>query len=600
MAYWDEGEQNWVEAPSTVDETNHKVIVKTTHFSPWNLFGLLKDYEVVSSEHFGVLYDKNLNFKCFGTETGNERLCATGISKVAEQAYKIYAATYNLPNHIVIYIEDREESKMSSYTGNILLSSKLETVGSDSTPAKLALADNRVKHEVAHELFHVVQNQYLNVYSMGIRQWWIEASADYAANQLAMHDGTMGMDIKPDYLENSLYAISTEYATSHFIDYLENHLGLSFRYMFDFINTQNAMDGQETLMLLKRANDGKGGLAFQDMYRGFAAYYLFDPKSPIKVAADFNAETRAQINHLDLTQETATATVPNLSPYSSKLVVVTADTDAGQTRTISVGPHEDLAPPDAPGAVSDTAGIVIEGFKGKNNERLSVMPLSKTTWTKAKKITVDLGPDDALYLLVIDTHNTTGTKSFDLDITATLSTKTKTVSIDMSKNGDLGGNNPLKITGTGSVKGPSEMVVVAQKDANLLRLDIVNVKSATMPITISGDLTAGAQKNHWVDESVMNGCTVTRDASNFRYKITYNAPVKDEVIQQGGSLNLTVTQETLTKGEFRADVDLIWDFANTYECPEDSQTPSRTDKGIAPGTNILRVSIQTPSGGWGL
>jgi len=608
VAYYDIDSKTWVEVPITVDALNHKVLVNTTHFSPWDLFGLLTDYESVPSSegHFTVYYDKKADFHCFGSENGGENFCAQGIGKVAEVARKAYLdAGYKVPSKINIYIGDNEESEMSPYTGNILLSKTFETVNSKSKTESIVTADNRVKHEVAHELFHVVQNQYLNIFSMKSRHWFMEASADYAADKIAMHDGTMGMDIRPDYLLSSLYSQTGlhDYSTAHFINYLIEKDSMTFLGMFNYINSHNALDGQDTLILLKDYVDGKGAqietinnnpkeTKFVDAYHGFAAYYLFDTKSPIKIKSDFNGETGSIAVNMQEDEDSKIVSVPMLTPYTTQVIAIKADPGADAARTITVNPQEDLGS-------STTMGISLDAYLAVNNDPHTAKYIGSTT-TKNQKINADIGKDDTLYLLAVDTLNPAGGSSrpFNIEITSSKNGKKKSISLNIDKKSDLT-QNALTIKGTGTVVGPAEMVAIADtSNPNVVYVTISNPKNSDVPIEITGKLKYDVEKNHWVLDS-QSDCKITKDVSNFVYKITYNAPEKKVVMSTDGNIDILISQETLAKGEFRADVDLVWDWTDKYECTADSQTPSGTQHAVGgPGTNIIKISIQSSSWGW--
>ena len=591
VAYYDT--DRWIEVPMTVDAVNHKILVKTTHFSAWDLFGLLTDYEHVPSPegHFTVYYDKKANFKCLGSEAGSEHLCAEGIGKIAEIARKAYIdAGYKVPEKVNIYIGDTEESQMSPYTGNILLSKSFETVGSKSKSSDITLADSRVKHEVAHELFHVVQNQYINIFSMKSRQWWMEASADYAADKIAMHDGTMGIDIKPDYLMSALYSQTGlhDYSTAHFINYLVEKDGVTFKGMFDYINSHTALDGQDTLILLKDYVNGKGEVnpsetKFSDAYSSFAGFFLFDAKSPIKIKNDFADDTGSIVVKLKDDEDSKVVNVPSLLPYTTQVVALSVDTT--EVKTMTINPQEDLN------------GMTLYVYVAVNNDVHTAKYLGSSK-TKNEKINADLGKDDTLYILVVDTNNPLGgsSRSFNIDVTSSKNGKKKSVSFNVDKKGDLT-QNTLSVTGSGAITGPFDMAAIADtSNPNTVYLTISNPKNTDVPIEITGNLKYDVQKMHWEPAS-QSGCVITKDVSNFKYKITYNAPEKKEVISTGGNIDILVSQETLAKGEFRADVDLVWDWTDKYDCSDPSQSTTQHAAG-APGTRVMQISIQSSSWGW--
>ena len=612
VAYLNKDTNSWVESPITVDETNHKVIVRTNHFSVWDLFGLLADYEPVPSPqgHFTVYYNKKYTFKCFGSEYGSEHLCAEGIGKVAELARAAYIEkSYLVPDKVNIYIEDIEESEMSKYTGNILLSKYMETLGKNATAEQGTQADNRVKHEVAHELFHVVENQYINVYTMGYRHWWMEAAADYAADKIAMHDGTMGMDIKPDCLKDSVYSEANQYNDAHFIDYLVEKGGLFFEEMFDYINTHKAGDAGETLILLKEYVDSEGPQymkltasaeqsAFEKAYSDYSAYYFFNSKSPIKIKTDLLTDTRSPEIDLRTTDETKEQAMPQMISYTTQLLAVKADIGTDPQRKISINPDQDLG-----------TGLILAVYKASNNDPHTAQYVGSTK-TKTSKVSADLGKDDVLYVLTVNTRRpgSGSSKEFNIVVTATIDKNKKTESFEYSKTQDLD-QNPLTIKATGTITGPADMAFIEDAKPNILYITIANAKNKNTSITISANINSQPAKTHWEVTGQSDCPKVTKDVSNFQYKITtseaqpvnpnppkgYSPPLpkKTETKQTAGNIELKIPPEALQNGEYRIDIDLVWDWTNNYECREDSTAKSgpQSAKG-GPGTNIIHIAVQ--------
>jgi len=373
--------------------------------------------------------------------------------------------------------------------------------------------------------------------------------------------------------------------------------------MFNYINSHNALDGQDTLMLLKDYVDGKGAqietinnnpqeTKFDDAYHGFVKFYLFDAQSPIKIKSDFISETGSMLVNLKQDEDSKIVDVPPIFPYATKVIAIKADPGIDAARTITVNPQEDLGS-------SASMGVSLDGYIVVNND-IHTAKFVGSTKTKAQKISADLGKDDTLYILAVDTNNplSGSSRDFNLEINSSKNGKKKSVSLTIDKKSDLT-QNTLTIKGAGAVVGPADMVAVADtSNPNIVYVTISNPKNSDVPIEITGKLTYNVQNTHWEIAS-QSDCKITKDVSNFVYKITYNAPEKKVVISKDGNIDILIPQDVLAKGEFRADIDLVWDWTDKYDCTADSQTPSGTQHATGgPGTNIMKISVQSSSWGW--
>ncbi|MFH0778020.1 MAG: PKD domain-containing protein, partial [Candidatus Eisenbacteria bacterium] len=165
------------------------------------------------------------------------------------------------------------ESQYDWLTGTIYLAHDYES-------------EDQLKHECAHELFHAVQNDYMMTPRMGSRRWWMDATADYAAEKIAwggrIH--TMGKGIDFKYIEAALtYAGASgpidwadhEYQTAHLIDYLVRR-GVNFKEMFDAVMAQS-QDPADVIPIINKCVQTATGSTLFDLYREFIRSLLFDP-----------------------------------------------------------------------------------------------------------------------------------------------------------------------------------------------------------------------------------------------------------------------------------------------------------------------------------
>jgi hypothetical protein len=132
-----------------------------------------------------------------------------------EKEYAVYSqAGYTFPESpIPVHVAAYTTPDMQTITGRIRLPYDLANI-------------NDMRHTTAHELFHIIQLQTLSTVVYSTLQWWLDATADYAADAIAWEfikgTGLMGQDIKADWLEHDIYttADAHAYALSLFIKYL--------------------------------------------------------------------------------------------------------------------------------------------------------------------------------------------------------------------------------------------------------------------------------------------------------------------------------------------------------------------------------------------
>ena len=145
-----------------------------------------------------------------------------------------------------------------------------------------------LRQDCAHELFHIWQYKHLNSSSYLGNQWWMDATADYAADKVAYaslgagRTNAMGKDIRVNYLEGGLTSTADfhAYSTAHFVDYLIAQSGAfpSLRDLWDATTKTSS-----AITDLKASLNEKLGSKFADVYKDFANYMLFDKASPLPV-----------------------------------------------------------------------------------------------------------------------------------------------------------------------------------------------------------------------------------------------------------------------------------------------------------------------------
>lgn len=135
-------------------------------------------------------------------------------------------------------------------------------------PAARTARDARLRHDIAHELFHAIEDQYYKWLTMVSELWWVEAAAEYAASQVVGpgHIGELDQAFSPCALD------STDdrhmYASGHFLRWLAAHHGLSLPELLE----ATANPTSPVILSLDLALDGKLGERLHE----FLAWMWFD------------------------------------------------------------------------------------------------------------------------------------------------------------------------------------------------------------------------------------------------------------------------------------------------------------------------------------
>ena len=345
MEYWDGAQEVWVTLPGEVDLKKKVVRARTRHLCPTAVASAeqiadetgrallpadrgkwyyANDYFVLSffkseveastcdkknpkgfKEYLDpsvpVVHDEMPRFVENAWHYLNEarrRYCGEGgaglrdLPRFDESAYLFKGGTN-------VFVGGGGSSSRNKFTGSI-------SITLDTLSAKV------LRFLCAHELFHSVQGRYYTCAGMTSRKWWMEATADYAAEKIALcGENQMGGDrINPRHFEKSLtYSSSAiydaasaaeggvrelaglnpdkfigddphgynEYTGAFFIHYLVENRGVSFKEMFEEVARSYNPWTEVPLGEFLKAK----GTGLPDCYRGYVAWWLFDPRSPV-------------------------------------------------------------------------------------------------------------------------------------------------------------------------------------------------------------------------------------------------------------------------------------------------------------------------------
>ena len=267
-SFWDTAQKLWVYSPVTVDTQRKVVTIKTNHLTSWKLYYVLQGYGVKESDHFLVIYDKQ-KVAIVGSKQVSAAPFANDVSGYLEQAYAAYdAAKFTMPSgrtHVFVD-KDTFESERSGLTGAVYFAMTHDSA-------------DTLMHEAAHELFHVVQNQYFNVYGMGWRRWWIEATADSAA--YVTWGGTTELShLNHTYFNKSITASDGkhEYMTANFVVFLAEG-GAGLKGAWDAVFTDGRVN---VLRPLETYVQTRTSTSLHNLFRDFVRYVLFNPAGPLE------------------------------------------------------------------------------------------------------------------------------------------------------------------------------------------------------------------------------------------------------------------------------------------------------------------------------
>lgn len=399
--YWDNDNQAWVEVPSTVDEARHVLTISTNHLSVYGFFKWMTGYTSTNSEHFIAIYDeKAISSGQAGYYKAVAPHIRTGIPpfisdilEFLEVAYTVYQdAGYKLPSgKIDVEVADFDASELRSLVGNIRIST-------------LSSADsNFLRQDCAHELFHAVQRETLGITDYLSRHWWMEATADYAADHIAwapQGTGQMGSDINPKYLETTLTSLDAvgnhAYSTSHFVNWLvETKNVMSFKDLWNL-----TVSGSNNV--LKTLNDSiQTPVPFGYLYTEFARFFIFDPASPDKKTTSISTDIANRVSEFP-ESETEPRETFSVNYYTAKLWAI-----AGKF-------ERDVQIERMDSDFGTVSYAVLEGDTRSSSEMQE-----PETLVHGETVTVHLREDDYLYILMDNTVDT-APQTFDIKVTETL------------------------------------------------------------------------------------------------------------------------------------------------------------------------------------
>lgn len=349
IAYFDETYARWHEVDFEVDETNSKVSVQTNHFSLWSLFE--SKYVTLTGPHFTVYFNKDVNAPLIGSVLSGDPIYeyAAIVRTGLYDAQKAYVDKgLKLPENTRVYIDNwgaDREAQWGWYSKNIEI------------PVTYIYEDE-LHLVAAHELFHAVQNQYVNFISMDRNRWWVEATADYAAAYLATNYG-LKEALKLNYLNTGITSNETfhAYQTAYFVKYLVDN-GFDFKGMFEYV-----MDPQKSAIDALQAYGLEQNISLRTLYNDFAYSVLFEDRiNTEKLEADVYTSLVANKLEFDAQGANKISDLVTVdSNYAAKLAGVKIISENDDDITVSLR------------ALEPTSGVMVQYIVASGPDRADVI-----------------------------------------------------------------------------------------------------------------------------------------------------------------------------------------------------------------------------------
>lgn len=218
--------------------------------------------------HFNIYFDDQLNAPLLTSDVSGDLTYAFAaeVRSALVDAYNNYANVpgnngngFDLPEETDVNIDDWGPTKTAEWDW---MSKDIDIPLTYSNLSKL-------QHDVAHELFHAVQNQYASFLHMHSYRWWMEATADYAAAYIGTSGG-LGGKLPLDFIKKPLNSGEQQhmYQAAHFLKYLSTK-GINFRDLF-----VSTMESDESMLEAIDAHLNAGNKSLIELYNDFAAEFV--------------------------------------------------------------------------------------------------------------------------------------------------------------------------------------------------------------------------------------------------------------------------------------------------------------------------------------
>lgn len=303
--YWDTDQDTFVSLPFTIDTDRQVIAIRTRHLS--DFFGrTLVAYGLLMNDQFQLQYDPvEVNAEtgpAIGWYTQGDPLVdprTSGVPMYAEDVWSDVNRAYQA--YVDAGLATAGKPVIQVDVGGSGSPSRGKIRGRVSVTLNCANGYPLLRTTTAHEVFHCVQGrEYYTCLGMTTNNWWMDATAEYAAARIAWPGSAMGGDrLTPRYLEKPLNSSESilgesdhpdhQYNTAWFIDFLVKQKGI------DFVEMFKAVAASYNPLLTRPLNSYLVGenTSLAECYKDFAAYWLFSSASP--VAAQIQASGLASV-----------------------------------------------------------------------------------------------------------------------------------------------------------------------------------------------------------------------------------------------------------------------------------------------------------------
>lgn len=404
--HWNKDNYQWENIPISVDVDKNKATIYTKNLSPVGLTIQKKGIDKVENDKFRVVFNHD-NLTYSKEWAGQKEMAETVLSNLTE-SYDKYVTNngFKEPNlitkswvaggRIVVLLGNYYESSYSPLTGYMYI----------SNIHAMSTAKTDLKHEVSHEFFHAIQNQYFNIYGMAARRWWVEATADYAAAGIM---NTRNFEtINENYFTRPMYDENNQYKTAHFIEYLVKSKGVNFKSMWDEIADKTLVYDNLKHFIAMNTSD-----TLPSAYRDFAKHVFLGEDSPVKSKSPYDMGAKSDLSINKDQELTHTFDLPK--DGTSKLwgIKVNNLKPSTEKQTIEIKIDEDTG-----------VNTFVDVFLLNSSNRIPGNSLPARTISKADQpVYLDVSDGDTVYIL-----SSNGDSSAKV-INATISSKDLTLTV---------------------------------------------------------------------------------------------------------------------------------------------------------------------------
>ncbi|MFA6600262.1 MAG: hypothetical protein WCU74_04510 [Candidatus Omnitrophota bacterium] len=497
VGWWDVPNKRWISTPFAVDAARNVMLIPTTHLTYFEVLALVKGWELKETEHFYIYYDPKSKYDIVPSPKLPTVNLADDVGTLLEEAYKAYEkAGYSmrltfipkpvtsiflgtLVGAVVVggittvlgtvaggvaggplgaimggvkagSVGINAGGALGAYAGAISFGNKTYVILDKDTVSAVwnegaLLGEIRVplhhmsyaelRHDLAHELFHAVQNGYFATPEMGGDLWFMEATADYAPVAHGISKPDALPVIAPTYFQQPITLADKvhDYSTSHFIEWqLKGDGAIGFKALWDAVAAFDST-GRLTATALERLDEYNKTRksTLHTLFHGFAADTFFNSNSPLELPTGTTLATSgivSQDKSLSATDSPLSYDIKLPANYTAILSRIAVGFNASQTeRALKV----------IASATSERDKVTVSAVVLPNDKRVpggvtqKPVPLYSYEGSRGTKLTVK--NNETLYIMAVNSQATDVTLNLKVS-DAAITISPPTASVDAGKN----------------------------------------------------------------------------------------------------------------------------------------------------------------------